>query len=129
MAWEQRFGALIELDGDEWDAVHKRLEQEWLAAYTAAFVEIAVSRGWRLEDAATWPTTPRHYGCLTPATRRAEAGLATRHSAKPTATTGTHGGRLWKTLSLAKSHPDCPNRGSPQRTFPHGSKSPEISSE
>jgi hypothetical protein len=38
MAWEQRFGALIELDGDEWDAAHKRLEQEWLAAYTAAFV-------------------------------------------------------------------------------------------
>ena len=34
---DQRFGALIELDGDEWDAAHKRLEQEWLAAYTAAF--------------------------------------------------------------------------------------------
>ena len=55
MAWEQRFGALIELDGDEWDAVHKRLEQEWLAAYTAAFVEIALSLGWRREDAQTWP--------------------------------------------------------------------------
>ena len=33
MTWEQRFGALIELDGDEWDAAHKRLEQERLAAY------------------------------------------------------------------------------------------------
>jgi hypothetical protein len=55
MTWEQRFGALIELDGDEWDAAHKRLEQEWLAAYTAAFVEIAVSRGWRRENAETWP--------------------------------------------------------------------------
>ena len=55
MTWEQRFGGLIELDGDEWDAAHKRLEQEWLAAYTAAFVEIAVSRGWRREDAETWP--------------------------------------------------------------------------
>jgi hypothetical protein len=31
----------------EWDAAHGRLEQEWLAAYTAAFVEIAISRGWR----------------------------------------------------------------------------------
>jgi len=55
MTWEQRFGALVELDGDEWDAAHKRLEQAWLAAYTAAFVEIAVSRGWRREDAQTWP--------------------------------------------------------------------------
>ena len=55
MTWEQRFGALIELDGDEWDAAHKRLEQEWLAAYTVAFVGIAVSRGWRREDAETWP--------------------------------------------------------------------------
>ena len=45
MTWEQRFGALMELDGDEWDAAHKRLEQEWLAAYTAAFVGIAVSEG------------------------------------------------------------------------------------
>ena len=54
MTWEQRFGALIELDGEEWDAAHKRLEQEWLAAYTAAFVEIAVSRGWRRENAETW---------------------------------------------------------------------------
>jgi hypothetical protein len=34
---------------------HKRLEQEWLAAYTAAFIAIAVSRGWRREDAETWP--------------------------------------------------------------------------
>ncbi len=25
------------------------------AAYTAAFVEIAVLRGWRREDAGTWP--------------------------------------------------------------------------
>ena len=55
MTWEQRFGALIELEGDEWHAAHNRLEQEWLAAYTAAFAEIAVSRGWRREDAGTWP--------------------------------------------------------------------------
>jgi hypothetical protein len=55
MTSEQRVGALIELDGDEWDAAHKRLEQEWLATYTAAFVEIAVSRGWRRENAQTWP--------------------------------------------------------------------------
>jgi hypothetical protein len=55
MTWEQRFGTLVALDGDEWDAAHERLEQEWLGAYTAAFVEIAVSRGWRRVDAETWP--------------------------------------------------------------------------
>ena len=55
MTREQRFGALTELGGDEWDAAHERLEQEWLGAYTAAFVEIAVSCGWRREDAETWP--------------------------------------------------------------------------
>jgi len=54
MTWEQRFGALVHLDGDEWYAAHKRLEQDWLAAYMAAFVEIAVSRGWRREDAEEW---------------------------------------------------------------------------
>jgi len=32
---EQRFGALIELEGDEWDAEYERLEREWLAAYTS----------------------------------------------------------------------------------------------
>jgi hypothetical protein len=37
MTWEQRFSALIELGDEEWDAAHKRVEQEWLAAYTAAF--------------------------------------------------------------------------------------------
>ena len=55
MTWEQRFGALTELDGDEWDVAYERLELEWRAAYTAAFVEIAVARGWRREDAGTWP--------------------------------------------------------------------------
>jgi len=55
MSWEQRFSALAEFDGDAWHAAYERLEQAWLAAYTAAFVEIAVSRGWRQNDAITWP--------------------------------------------------------------------------
>ena len=55
MTWEQRFLALAELDGDEWDGAHERLRQDWLGAYTSVFVEIAVSRGWRRDDAATWP--------------------------------------------------------------------------
>jgi hypothetical protein len=54
-SWEDRFSALAELDGEAWDAEHDRLEQDWLAAYIAAFVEIAVSRGWRQDDAAIWP--------------------------------------------------------------------------
>ena len=55
MGWERRFSALVGLVGDEWDAAHERLGQDWLAAYTSAFVEIAVSRGWRRDDAAIWP--------------------------------------------------------------------------
>ena len=55
MTWQQRFGALTGLDGEEWDVAYERLELEWRAAYTAAFVEIAVARGWRREDAGTWP--------------------------------------------------------------------------
>jgi hypothetical protein len=37
MTWEQRFGALAELDGDGWNVAYERLETEWRAAYTAAF--------------------------------------------------------------------------------------------
>jgi len=55
MSWLQRFAALIDFDGAEWDAEHDRLQGEWLAAYTRAFVEIAMARGWRREDAMTWP--------------------------------------------------------------------------
>jgi hypothetical protein len=47
MTWEQRFSVLVELDGDEWDAAHEQLKQDWLAAYTTAFVELATSRSWR----------------------------------------------------------------------------------
>ena len=50
MTWEQRFSALIELNGDAWADEHEQLEQAWLAAYTATFVEIAISRGWRRDD-------------------------------------------------------------------------------
>ena len=40
MTWEQRFGALIELDGYEWDARASSSVWESLAAYTAAFVRV-----------------------------------------------------------------------------------------
>jgi hypothetical protein len=58
MDWQARFAALAELDDSEgeWEAEHERIEQEWRQAYRAAFIEIAVARGWREEDAATWPS-------------------------------------------------------------------------
>jgi hypothetical protein len=55
VTWEQRFSVLVELDGDKWDAAREQLEQDWLAAYTTAFVELATSRGWRRDDAVIWP--------------------------------------------------------------------------
>jgi hypothetical protein len=55
MTWEQWFSGLIDLNGDAWDAEHEQLERAWLAAYTANFVEIAIARGWRRDDAVTWP--------------------------------------------------------------------------
>ena len=57
MTWEQRFGALAAFDGDEWDAAHERLEQEWLAAYTAASGSTlrAWREGWQSRDAALSP--------------------------------------------------------------------------
>jgi hypothetical protein len=56
MNWPQRFAALVDMNGDGgWEQEHDRLRGEWLAAYTRAFMEIAVARGWRRGDAATWP--------------------------------------------------------------------------
>ena len=53
--WPERFAALADMDGDEWEGGYDRLRQEWLAAYSGAFVDIAVSRGWRRGDAIIWP--------------------------------------------------------------------------
>jgi hypothetical protein len=55
MTWEQRFSALAEFVGPTWDTELEQLERDWLSAYTATFVEIAISRGWRRGDAVTWP--------------------------------------------------------------------------
>jgi hypothetical protein len=53
--WTERFAALVDMDGDEWEAGYDRLRQEWLAEYHVAFVDTAVARGWRTGDAITWP--------------------------------------------------------------------------
>jgi hypothetical protein len=64
---------LVELDGNEWDAAHEQLEQDWLAAYTTAFVERAISRGWRRDLARTDP------GQIGPSLRGAGFRLRTPH--------------------------------------------------
>ena len=112
MTWEQRFGALTELDGYEWDVAYERLELEWRAAYTAAFVEIAVARGWRREDAGTWPVGIGDEAFI-------EAYLYDWDPRRAAAAD----------VALVKRHPTCPNRARSQRTFPDDQKVPEIASE
>lgn len=53
--WAARAAAHANMDGDEWDAEEELFRAEWQEAYTAAFVEIAVARGWQRRDAVTWP--------------------------------------------------------------------------
>jgi hypothetical protein len=58
MTWAEQFAALAaldEADDGRWEVEHERLRDAWLTAYAAAFVAVAVSRGWKPEDAATWP--------------------------------------------------------------------------
>ena len=63
--------------------------------------------------------------------RRGRLGLATRHSSFIEAYRYN-----WDPCRAAaedvvacEEPPDCPNRASPQRTFPNGKKPPEIASE
>ena len=86
---------------DEWDVAYERLELEWRAAYTAAFVEIAVARGWRREDAGTWPI-----GIGDEAFIEAYLYDWDPRRAAP------------RTLSLVKSQPTCPT-GKPQKSRPN----------
>lgn len=70
--WSARFAALRETDGEEWDCLDEKIETDWKREYRAAFVEIALSRGWERESAkvwveeivddacaSAWPATPR----------------------------------------------------------------------
>jgi hypothetical protein len=68
--WQARHAALATEDDDEWERLHDAFSTDWQAAYTRAFVRIAVDRGWKREDAASWPehiaddalawTAPKH---------------------------------------------------------------------
>lgn len=63
-SWHDRFAAIALLDGDEWAAEIERVETEWKAAYDEAFVACAVRRGWRKEDAETWPSEIHDDACI-----------------------------------------------------------------
>lgn len=53
--WGNRWLALGELDGDDWDAQDERLEAEWKAEYRRSFVAHALTRpGWDRENAEDW---------------------------------------------------------------------------
>jgi hypothetical protein len=53
--WQARHAALASDDDEEWERLHDAFQADWQAAYTRAFVRIAVDRGWKREDAETWP--------------------------------------------------------------------------
>ena len=53
--WKARFTDLADLSGTQWDTAEDRIKQEWEEAYTGAFIRIAVERGWKREDASSWP--------------------------------------------------------------------------
>lgn len=52
--WPARFAALEAADGEEWDRLDKQIEADWKWEYQAAFLDIAVARGWGRENAETW---------------------------------------------------------------------------
>lgn len=53
--WQTRSTALAQKEGEEWDTEAEKYKEEWITEYGCAFVEIAVSRGWKRTDAAVWP--------------------------------------------------------------------------
>ena len=53
--WRARLTEVVAADGDEWDRLNQAFETDWEAAYSAAFVDIAVARGWSRENAESWP--------------------------------------------------------------------------
>lgn len=53
--WAARAAAMAEMETDAWDAEEEAFRDDWQSAHQKAFIEIAVSRGWKREDAETWP--------------------------------------------------------------------------
>jgi hypothetical protein len=53
--WSTRRTAVAAADDDDWDRLSEAFDADWKSAYSVAFVEIAVSRGWSRENAESWP--------------------------------------------------------------------------
>lgn len=53
--WTARHAAIVAAPDDEWDRLSEAFDADWKAAYSAAFVEAAMARGWSLSDAESWP--------------------------------------------------------------------------
>ena len=43
-----------EHDPGEWKRLSEAYDRDWIAAYTTAFIEFAMSRGWTRQDAESW---------------------------------------------------------------------------
>jgi hypothetical protein len=53
--WKARLKAVSAADGDQWDELSEAFDQDWIAAYRAAFVRCAVARpGWTEATAKEW---------------------------------------------------------------------------
>jgi hypothetical protein len=53
--WPARRTAVAAADDDDWDRLSEAFDADWKSAYSVAFVETAVSRGWSRENAESWP--------------------------------------------------------------------------
>ncbi len=53
--WSARRTAVAAADDDDWDRLSEAFDADWKSAYSVAFVETAVSRGWSRENAESWP--------------------------------------------------------------------------
>ncbi len=53
-AWEDRFGELLDAEGEEWDRLHEQIEEDWKREYRAAFIAEAVRLGWDRQVATDW---------------------------------------------------------------------------
>ncbi len=53
--WSARRAAVAAADDDDWDRLSGAFDADWKSAYSVAFVENAVSRGWSRDNAESWP--------------------------------------------------------------------------
>lgn len=53
--WKTRVAAVAAAEGGEWDRLSEAYDEDWIAAYRAAFIAFAISRpGWTEPLAKEW---------------------------------------------------------------------------